>query len=70
MRLVDDIVIVSDDLGEAKGILQELIDVLQENGQTIHFGKIEVMSNMVPSDQIQIDKNRIELVDKYTSVTR
>lgn len=65
LRFADDIVIVSDSLGEIKDMLQELNDALHEIGLTINFDKTKIMTNMVPSEHIQIHNNRIELVHKY-----
>ncbi|XP_030765246.1 uncharacterized protein LOC115889402 [Sitophilus oryzae] len=61
LRFADDIVIVSDSLGEIKDMLQELNDALHEIGLTINFDKTKIMTNMVPSEHIQIHNNRIEI---------
>lgn len=42
----------------------QLNDAVQEIGMTINFEKYKIMTNIVPSDQIQINNNEIELVDK------
>lgn len=67
---MDDIVILSDNLGEARDILQDLNDTVQEIGLTINFEQTKMMTNMVPSDQIQINNKKKLLTNVYTWVMR
>lgn len=60
LRFADDIVLISDNLGEMKLMLQDLQRVCTRAGLNINVSKTKFMTNLVPSQNINIDGNEIE----------
>lgn len=56
---------MSDNMGEAQEMLKEFNNGSEAIGLAITFGKTKGMSNMVTSKQIQINDNKIGIVDIY-----
>ncbi|KAH1027333.1 hypothetical protein HUJ05_000863 [Dendroctonus ponderosae] len=62
LHLVDDIILLADNLGEVKDLLQDLQNRTQELGLQINCRKIKIMANMVPSDPLKFGNLCIEIV--------
>lgn len=54
LRFAEDIVLTTEDLGEAKQMLYELEGARSEVGLKINFSKIKKMTNIVMSEMINI----------------
>lgn len=65
LRFADDIVIISDDLGEIGDMLRELHAAAKRVGLSINFNKTKLMTNLVPSKNIEINGTNIETAEKY-----
>lgn len=65
LRFADDIVLMSDNLGEAKEMLEELQQAIHKVGLKINYNKTKMMTDLVPSEPITIENEKIEIVDKY-----
>lgn len=65
LRFADDIVLIADNLEDAKNMLIDLKNASKKVGLQINYSKTKMMTNLVPSELIKVDGSRIELVEKY-----
>lgn len=65
LRFADDIVLISDNLGEAAIMIQELKNAIQVVGLRINLEKTKMMTNLVPNKLLSVDNNQIEMVHSY-----
>lgn len=65
LRFADDIVLVTEGLGEIKEMLRDLDEVCSKIGLKMNLKKTKYMTNLIPSEELQISGQCVELVDKY-----
>ncbi|CAG9837260.1 unnamed protein product [Diabrotica balteata] len=65
LRFADDILIIAEDLGMAREMVQELVVGTEIVGLNINISKTKIMTNLVPNQNISIGGKEIELVDIY-----
>lgn len=66
LRFADDIVLISSDLGEMKSMLRDLKSACEKVGLNINISKTKFMTNLVPSQNIEINGTKVKLVECYT----
>lgn len=65
LRFADDIALVSDNLQDIREMLEDLQEVCDRVGLKINISKTKYMTNLVPSGNITIGDEEVELADKY-----
>lgn len=65
LRFADDIVFITEDLGEAEEMLDELASATREIGLQINKNKTKFMTNLVFGGTMRLEDNNIEEVAQY-----
>lgn len=65
LRFADDIVLITDRIDQASMMLEKLYNASREVGLKINFAKTQVMTNLVPSENITIGSKSIEQATAY-----
>jgi len=65
LRFADDIVIVSDNIGDAKQMLEEMVRASSQVGLRINAGKTQIMTNLVLAQNIRIGDSDIKETHMY-----
>lgn len=65
LRFADDVVLLSDNMGEIRIMLRDLREMCSRVGLEINMSKTKFMTNLVPSENMTVDGCEVELVEKY-----
>lgn len=65
LRFADDIIIIAENMGDARQMLTELTSTSSYIGLHINFQKTKFMTNLVASSNMEIERNEVKQVYEY-----